>query len=604
VTGAARGPSRWQADRAAIALAVAAATGAWWSGPVPVGAGLAAVGVTLLVRRPWLAVPAVLLLAAGLGHRAWQDVDDPGPRRFEGEVTITRDPRDVDGALTLEVKAGSRRMEAWARGRAASSLRDRLAGERVAVIARVQPLGDKPWLTRRHVVGRMVIEVVHGHTEGALPTRAANAFRRLLGRGAASMPQVPRSLFGGFVLGDVREQPLETADDFRASGLTHLLAVSGQNVAFVLAAVSPVVARLRPGGRWATTVGVLAFFALVTRFEPSVLRATAMAGLATSASVLGRRSTSIRLLALAVAGLVLVDPFLVGSVAFGLSVAASAGIILLARPLAERIPGPPALVRPLAVTLAAQAGVAPVLIPVFGGLPVASIPANVLVEPVAGFVMTWGLTAGAIAGALGGPLAEVLHVPTRAALWWVASVARWGADLPLGELGPAGAGLATVAGAAFVAARRRQRPLLAAVAAMACVGVLAAPGWQLRSRPRHPVALDHVGEAWFGTTSRGDDVTIVVLDTDVHARRMLEPVRRAGVRRIDLVVCPDGSARTGRALSVLRRRVPVTVVWAPPDHRVARAETPITGEHVVGDLVLAVRAVEPALEVEIRRYPA
>ena len=74
---------------------------------------------------------------------------------------------------------------------------------------------------------------------------------------------------------------------------------------------------------------MIAFFALITRFEPSVLRASAMAAVAVTATTLGRDSSSLRLLALAVGGLVLVDPFLVHSVGFQLSVAACVGIVLL-----------------------------------------------------------------------------------------------------------------------------------------------------------------------------------------------------------------------------------------------------------------------------------
>ena len=83
-------------------------------------------------------------------------------------------------------------------------------------------------------------------------------------------------------------------------------------------------------------------------------------------------------------GLLIVDPVLVRSVGFLLSVGACCGIALWAAPLAARLPGPRIVAEPLAVTIAAQVGVAPVLIPVFGGLPVAAIPANLLAIPAAG----------------------------------------------------------------------------------------------------------------------------------------------------------------------------------------------------------------------------
>ena len=92
------------------------------------------------------------------------------------------------------------------------------------------------------------------------------------------------------------------------------------------------------------------FFAAVTRFEPSVLRAVAMAAIATTATFVARPASTLRVLALAVTALLLVDPLLVWSVGFGLSVGASLGIVLLARPLAARLRGPRVLIEPLAVT--------------------------------------------------------------------------------------------------------------------------------------------------------------------------------------------------------------------------------------------------------------
>src|SRR3546814_9440029 len=96
--------------------------------------------------------------------------------------------------------------------------------------------------------------------------------------------------------------------------------------------------------------------------------------------------------------------------------AACAAIVLLAPPISSVLPGPAAIRDALGVTLAAQFGVAPVLLATFGPMPVASIPANLLAVPVAGAVMAWGITAGLVAGVAGGAFAELVHLPTRLAL--------------------------------------------------------------------------------------------------------------------------------------------------------------------------------------------
>src|SRR3546814_9572429 len=123
-----------------------------------------------------------------------------------------------------------------------------------------------------------------------------------------------------------------------------------------------------------------------------------MAALAATVSTSGRPAWRVRIIGLAATGLLLVDPLLVHSVGFRLSMAACAAIVLLAPPISSVLPGPAAIRDALGVTLAAQLGVAPVLLATFGPMPVASIPANLLAVPVAGAVMAWGITAGLVAG--------------------------------------------------------------------------------------------------------------------------------------------------------------------------------------------------------------
>jgi competence protein ComEC len=292
-------------------------------------------------------------------------------------------------------------------------------------------------LAERHIAGQLQVAAVGDHDDGDVASRAANRVRGALVDGAATLSPAERALFTGFVLGDDRQEPPDLVEDFQASGLSHLTAVSGENLAFVMVLAGPVLRRLTMVPRFAVTVGLIAWFALLTRFEPSVVRAAAMAALAATAMVLGRPASTIRLLALAVAGMVLIDPLLVWSVGWWLSVGATAGIALLAAPLAARLPGPRALAQALAVTVAAQVGVAPVAVSAFGGLPVASVPANLLAVPVAGPLMMWGLPAGVLAG-VAPALAPVLHVPTRLGVRWIALAARVGARAPLGELHVAG----------------------------------------------------------------------------------------------------------------------------------------------------------------------
>jgi len=418
----------------------------------------------------------------------------------------------------------------------------------------------------------------------------------MLVRGARPLAAEERALLTGFVLGDDRGQSVAVADDFKAAGLTHLLAVSGQNVAFLLVLAGPVLRRLGLRGRWVASLAVIAFFGLVTRWEPSVMRASAMDALACTATGLGRPTSRRRLLALAVAAVVVVDPLLVRSVGFQLSVGACVGITALAGPLTRRLPGPRCLAELLAVTVAAQIGVAPVLVPVFGGLPLASLPANLLAVPAAGPLMVWGLTAGLVAGVLGPSADALLHLPTSWLLNWVAGVARWGAALPLGHV-EAPHLVVLVAGTAVTAMawRRHHRLAMAAGTITAVVTVLAPSlALALPSPTQGAVALAQGAELW-------RDGAVVLVLGDADGARLLEGLRSEGVERIDVVVAERGSSTVATTVMLLRSRLAMGVVLAPEAHHIRDAYVPAEGAVMaVGGLEVRVVDTQPTLDVEVR----
>jgi competence protein ComEC len=461
---------------------------------------------------------------------------------------------------------------ATAHGAVAGRLDDALAGERVRLRGTVRPVsaGDTR-AVHRHVVGRLTVTDVVAEAPAAPVGTAANAVRRTLADGASSLDRDDRALFLGMVMGDDRGQGPVTADDFRAAGLGHLLVVSGQNVAFVLAVAMPVAGRLRPAGRAAALLLVLGLFAIMTRFEPSVLRATAMAGIGIGSAALGRPTDGRAGLSWAVAGLLLVDPFLVHVVAFRLSAAATAGIVWLGAPLAERLPGPGWFRVPVATTVAAQLAVSPVLVAIFGPIPLASLPANVL------------------AGMVGGTVATIIHWPTEALLWWIGGIARHAAAAPAAMLGSAQ--LAFLAGAVGLALWRPGRRT-GSVSALVSVVVCAA-AWLFAPSPAD------------GVTALGDGVTmvhrsggsVIVLDDPAPARIVLERLRTAGVRRPWLVVARDGDRADADAVLAIADRFGAVPVAAPPLHRVPGARTVQPGRVVdAGPIRIEIVEVEPRIE--------
>ncbi len=446
-----------------LAPAVAAIVGARLSTSVPdrylLVVAVVAVGAAVAGWRSTAIVLGVVVAAAVLALRALAPLEARiAEADVEAVVTLVADPKVRGSSARVDVRLGGARYELSAHGGVASILGEARMGERVIVTGRSSAARprDLPWFRPRHVVGRLIAERVSRPLPAAGPMAVANEVRERLTSGAASLRPDERALFLGLTIGDDRGQRDEIRDRFREAGLGHLLVVSGQNVAFVLAVAGPFLRRLPPWTRAVVAVGVLLFFVAVTRVEPSVSRAAVMAGLAVGADLVGRPASSLRLLSLAVTILVLVDPLLAWSLAFQLSAAATLGIVVAERPIREVLPGPAWLTTPLSVTLAAQLGVAPLLVSTFGEIPSATIPANLLAGPVAGAVMVWGATAGLVAGIAPPSVATALHLPTRLGVGWIDGVARVTTSWGLPPLGVIELVVAVVLGVAVGRWRRRR----------------------------------------------------------------------------------------------------------------------------------------------------
>jgi competence protein ComEC len=269
--------------------------------------------------------------------------------------------------------------------------------------------------------------------EGNAVLRAANRMRTSMNDGVAPMSHDTRSLFMGLVVGDDRLQPRDMVQRFRNSGLSHLCAASGQNVAYLLALASPVLKRRSPRMRWLITLCIIGWFVVLTRGEPSVLRAGWMAA-AVATNALRRTPMNARtVLSLSVVCLLLIDPMLAWSIGFALSVGATAGLAWLSAPFGRIVGGRGVL----ASTLAAQVGTVPVSLAVFGSVPVVSLVTNPLALPVAGAVMTVGLPLSLLASTLP-PLQGVVSGGLSVPVVWVDTVARLGSALsPHGALNTA-----------------------------------------------------------------------------------------------------------------------------------------------------------------------
>ncbi|HEX5714495.1 MAG TPA: ComEC/Rec2 family competence protein, partial [Solirubrobacterales bacterium] len=289
-----------------------------------------------------------------------------------------------------------------------------------------------------------------------------------LGRG---MPAGEAELARGFVLGEDEGVDPRTEEDFRRSGLSHLLAVSGQNVTLLALLALPLLAALgiplRERLVW--IVALIAVYVPLAGSGPTIQRAAVMGAAGLVATLAGRRASRLYALLLALIVTLAVDPGVASDVGWQLSFAAVAGIFVLASPLRmtiERRIGSGGWRRALAdgaaVTVAATLATAPLVAFHFGTFSTVTLAANLLAMPAVAPAMWLGMLSAAAAQVPGLPV-EPLNWINALLLAYIAQIAAWcgrpgwaEVEVRLGASGLAFAYAALAAGVvlAFRVARR------------------------------------------------------------------------------------------------------------------------------------------------------
>lgn len=472
---------------------------------------VAAAGL-LLGRRALLAATCACAAAAGLVTLAHQQGLHSGPLALAAkgsaavavEAVLLDDPRVVprrgDVLAFRQVLVATVRVETL-----------EVAGRRFHLRSRVLVIASDPsWLgmlpsQRVLLEGRLAAPSRGDDVAAVLAARGApvrvggpSAVQRVAGRlrqglrdAVAPLPAEERGLLPGLIDGDVSGLDARLRDDFRTTGLTHLTAVSGSNVAVILSAVLLLCGVLGVRLRWRPPVAALALlgFVVLARPSPSVLRAAAMGSVALLALAGGTRRQALPALGAAVLGLVLFDPDLASQPGFALSTLATAGLLVLAPVWRERLARrmPRWLAEAIAVPAAAQVACTPVVVAISGSLGLVAVPANLLAVPAVAPATVLGVLAALLAP-ICLPLAQacawLAYLPTR----WLTLIAHTGArqpgadtTLPKGWTG-ALLVLALLAALAFVLVRIHLRRAVAAAA----VGVLLAAGTVAVVRPVWP----------------------------------------------------------------------------------------------------------------------
>jgi competence protein ComEC len=456
---------------AALCLGLAAANAARLPSPRLAAGAVGIAGVAAFARRPALLAVAlacagwwwgsmrlaaldrsVLVSALDMSARARLEVTAPArPSRYRLRVPVVVrlfGVRRVREAALLELPPG----RAPPQGAILS-----------AIVTVQQPrvpdhgFDERTWLRRKgvHVVLRADRWRAVGSRRGlaAVADRLRARVERSLSRGASGERE---AVLAGVVLGDDQAVGESLRDRFRASGLYHLLAVSGQNVAFVAVGVLLLAAALGVP-RLLAEVGALvgiAAYVLAVGAQPSVVRAGIVGALASLAWLTARQRDRWHFLLLAAFALLAWNPYTLLDAGFQLSFVAVAAIFVLVPPLLHVLEGYPLakwLREAIAVSTACGAATAPVLWLQFHAVPLLAVPANALAAPAMAPLLGLALSAALLDPVAPGAAAVLAGLASWCAAW-LALCARVVGGLPFAQVSSTRGGGALAASALLGAA--------------------------------------------------------------------------------------------------------------------------------------------------------
>jgi competence protein ComEC len=378
----------------------------------------------------------------------------------------------------------------------------------------------------------------------------ANELRLNFQDAASQLPGDGGALLPGLSIGDTSavSDSLDTA--MKVTSLSHLTAVSGANCAVVVGLVMLLLGWFGASRRVRVYVAlaVLVGFVILVTPSASVLRAAVMAALVLGSLATGRPTRGLAILSVAVIVLVVSDPWLSRDYGFILSVLATAGLLVLAGPVAKALSAwlPMPIAAVVSIPLAAQLACQPVLILLNPAIPLYGVLANLLAEPAAPLATVLGLIGCAFLPILE-PLGKVCTYLAWVPSAWIAAVARFFADAPgsqapwlTGAIGVASVVIVTgLALAALLRPRSRSRRLIAASLAVGLVCyassvVGAAFGRDAALPPNWQIAACDIGQ--------GDAVlvrsqgAVALIDTGPRPERLARCLDDLGIGHIDLLV--------------------------------------------------------------------
>jgi competence protein ComEC len=350
---------------------------------------------------------------------------------------------------------------------------------------------------------------------------------------ARAIPEPEAGLAAGILLGLRDRVDRDLAADFTTAGASHVVAISGWNIAIVAASVAALGGRFARRRRSVLTIGAIVAYVVFVGASPSVLRAAAMAGVVLLARESGRAGRAASALGWAATLILVVDPSLVRDPGFQLSTLATAGLLAWSTPLGawitERTGGrlPGWLTENLGVSLAAQAATLPIVLASFGRLSLVAPLVNLFVVPLVAPAMAMGgiaLIAGLVAALPGMPafVATVGGLPAWASLGVVVGVVRAGAALPFASI-------------------KLAAPLDVVAAAIAAALILVVALHRRRKTPIYTAAIPRPGGARFRLAG-AERIALAAVAVSVAASAVVIVHRPDGRTRITVLDVGQGDA--------------------------------------------------------------
>ncbi|MDX6701697.1 MAG: competence protein ComEC [Baekduia sp.] len=572
------------------AVLAGVALGPWVPASVVASAALAlaAASVTVpLVRTAaaGVALAAVLVLGAVVADARTATLNRTHltaqlGHQVTGEATVLAAPRtDAFGGRRALVRWREEpvllRLPKWGPGV------DAAVGDVLAVRGTLRPADLAATAVHAHATLRGDAVTATGRRRGGWLGIVDGVRRRAAAALAGHLPPAEAGLLRGMVLGDDAGLPDDVRDAFRAAGLTHLVAASGQNI-MLLAALAlglSTLAGLPVRARWALVLVLIAVYVPLAGGGASIQRAGIMGAATFAAALAGRPAARWYALLLAGAATLLLDPRGSADAGWQLSFAAVLGIVLVAPRARERLRSsglPAPIAEAVAVTLAATLATAPLIAGRFDRASLVALPANVLAAPAVAPVMWLGMVGaavGQVAPVAASPLVALAGLP----LGYLVGLGRLAAALPGAQvaLPLAVVVILTALAAVLITAppareretgRRRpgwRRAALAAAVTLAVAAGIAPAVLRPSSVPPPPpgdlrvTALD-IGQGDATLLQAGGHAVLV--DAGPAGAGIVKALRRAGVRRLDALVVTHAQADHDGGVPALLAALPVGVL--------------------------------------------